>query len=59
MRGSLVRLATRGQLQHNDRRRNPKKKEAIEAEHGPWTAYNINLGHEIQTAPQFADNLED
>jgi ubiquinone/menaquinone biosynthesis C-methylase UbiE len=31
-----------------------KKKEAIEAEHGPWTAYNINLGHGIQTAPQFA-----
>ncbi len=31
-----------------------RKKEAIEAEHGPWTAYNINLGQEIQTAPQFA-----
>ena len=31
-----------------------QEKEAIEAEHGPWTAYNINLGQEIQTAPQFA-----
>lgn len=26
----------------------------IEAEHGPWTAYNINLGFGIETAPQFA-----
>ena len=31
-----------------------RKKIAIEAEHGPWTAYNIDLGHGIQTAPQFA-----
>ena len=31
-----------------------RKKEAIEAEHGPWTAYNIDLGHGVQTAPQFA-----
>jgi hypothetical protein len=31
-----------------------RKKAAIEAEHAPWTAYNINLGHGIETAPQFA-----
>jgi hypothetical protein len=31
-----------------------KKKAAIEAEHGPWTAYNLNLGHGVETAPQFA-----
>jgi hypothetical protein len=30
------------------------KKAAIEAQHGPWTAYNLNLGHGVETAPQFA-----
>jgi Methyltransferase domain len=31
-----------------------KGKDAVEAEHGPWTAYNIGLGYGIQTAPQCA-----
>jgi 2-polyprenyl-3-methyl-5-hydroxy-6-metoxy-1,4-benzoquinol methylase len=31
-----------------------KKKVAIESEHGPWTAYNIDLGDGTQTAPQLA-----
>jgi 2-polyprenyl-3-methyl-5-hydroxy-6-metoxy-1,4-benzoquinol methylase len=31
-----------------------RKKAVVEAEHGSWTAYNINLGHGIQTAPSRA-----
>src|SRR5579871_6135865 len=31
-----------------------RKKSAIETKHGPWTAYNIDLGHGIQTAPHLS-----